>query len=434
MRLFLVFAAAALASCHSKVPACQGVTSTCAALDEGASESKIAAAFATAPPGSTIAFGEGTFRFTNTVNLAAKGITIKGAGMDKTVLDFSGQTAGSGEGLYVGAGSDGVVMVDFGVRDTKGDGIKVIGSAGVTFRRVKASWKNPDVKTHGGYGLYPVQSTSVLIEDSVVIGAADAGIYVGQSKTIIVRRNRVEQNVAGIEIENSFDADLTENSAQDNTAGILIFDLPNLQQQGGHNVRVFNNTLRANNRTNFGAAGAAVSIVPAGTGLLVVANHDVEVFGNQILDNKTGGSGVLSYLITGYDPKQDPAYYPFPRRVHIHDNTFVGNGGFPDQLNAGLGTLLYLFRDSFTGKVVPAELYDGIVDSAVAGPAGNPMQICFKNNANATFVNLHADQFNAQGTNLPQVKSEDATAFRCDLPALAAVTIAAPPDVAAGGD
>ena len=110
------------------------------------------------------------------------------------------------------------------------------------------------------------------------------------------------------------------------------------------------------------------------------------------------------------------------------------NGGFPDQLNAGLGTLLYLFRDSFTGKVVPAELYDGIVDSAVTGPSGNPMQICFKNNANATFVNLHADQFNAQGTNLPQVKSEDATPFRCDLPALAAVTIAAPPDVAAGGD
>ena len=414
----------------SKTPACQGVTGTCVALDEGASESKVAAAFAQAAAGSTVAFGEGTFRFTNTLNLAAKNVTVKGAGLDKTVLDFSGQAAGAG-GLLVSDGSDGTVLVDFTIRDTKGDGIKVVGSNGVTFRRLKAIWTGANPTLHGSYGFYPVQSQNVLIEDSVVIGASDAGIYVGQSKNIIVRRNRAEQNVAGIEIESSFDADVYENTAQDNVGGILVFDLPNLPQEGGHNVRVFNNTMRANNRLNFSAPGATVHLIPAGTGFLVMANHDVEVFGNQILDNNTGGSAVISYFVTGNDPKQDPHYYPYPLRVYLHDNTFVGNGTSPDGLN-GIGTLLLLSIKSFNGSTVSNQLYDGIVDPGVTGPTGNPMRICFKNNSNPTFGDLHLDQLNGNATNLPQILTQDATAFTCELPPLPAITLALAPDHTAG--
>ena len=42
---------------------------------------------------------------------------------------------------------------------------------------------------NGAYGLYPVQWSNVLIEDTVVIGASDAGVYVGQSDQIVVRNN-----------------------------------------------------------------------------------------------------------------------------------------------------------------------------------------------------------------------------------------------------
>jgi parallel beta-helix repeat protein len=68
---------------------------------------------------------------------------------------------------------------------------------------VRVEWTNGPDENNGAYGLYPVQSSNVLIEESVVIGASDAGIYVGQSNNIIVRNSRVEFNVAGIEIENS---------------------------------------------------------------------------------------------------------------------------------------------------------------------------------------------------------------------------------------
>ena len=42
---------------------------------------------------------------------------------------------------------------------------------------------------------------------AVAIGASDAGIY-GQSKNIIVRNSVAQYNVAGIEIENSYYADV----------------------------------------------------------------------------------------------------------------------------------------------------------------------------------------------------------------------------------
>ena len=104
-------ALAALSSCHKKTPACAGVTTACTPLEEGASEAQISAAFATAQPGATIAFGEGTFSFKNTLNAATSKLTIKGAGIDKSVLDFKGQTAGS-DGILVLDGSDGITVSD----------------------------------------------------------------------------------------------------------------------------------------------------------------------------------------------------------------------------------------------------------------------------------------------------------------------------------
>src|SRR3546814_12036407 len=111
--------------------------------------------------------------------------------------------------------------------------------------------------------LYPVQTRNVLIEDSVVIGASDAGIYVGQSQDVVVRRNRAEKNVAGIEIENCIGADVYDNVTTGNTGGILVFNMPDLPQPG-HTTRVFNNRIVANNTDNFGRPGTAVAEVPAG--------------------------------------------------------------------------------------------------------------------------------------------------------------------------
>src|SRR6185436_8691984 len=109
---------------------------------------------------------------------------------------------------------------------------------------------------------YPVLSEDVLIEDCVAIGASDAGIYVGQSKNIIVRGSRAERNVAGIEIENSVGADVYGNVATQNTGGILVFNLPDLELKNGHGTRVFKNEVFENNHPNFAPQGNIVASVP----------------------------------------------------------------------------------------------------------------------------------------------------------------------------
>lgn len=175
-----------------------------------------------AKPGSVIEIPAGKYALSRSLSLTANGVTIKGAGMDKTILSFAKATSGA-EGMLV-TGDDFVIQ-DLAFEDTKGDALKINGTKNAVMRRVRAEWTGGSKTTNGAYGLYPVQVTNVLIEGSVVKGASDAGIYVGQSNQIIVRNNRAEGNVAGIEIENSSHADVYGNTATNNAGGILVSTL-----------------------------------------------------------------------------------------------------------------------------------------------------------------------------------------------------------------
>ncbi|HMP61088.1 MAG TPA: parallel beta-helix domain-containing protein, partial [Gemmatales bacterium] len=237
-----------------------------------------------AKPGMVIELGAGTFEFHASLSLTVPRVTLRGQGMGKTVLCFAKQDQGK-EGMLVTA--DGFTAEDFTLADAKGDGLKINGVKGVTLRRVEATWRDGPKETNGAYGLYPVQCERVLIEDCQASHASDAGIYVGQSKQIVIRRCKATRNVAGIEVENSFDADVYENQATDNTGGILVFDLPDLPLKNGGRVRVFNNVVSANNHVNFAPKGNIVATVPPGTGIMVLATDQVEIFGNKISDNKT---------------------------------------------------------------------------------------------------------------------------------------------------
>jgi parallel beta-helix repeat protein len=304
-----------------------------------------------ARPGDTVQLDRGRFELTQGLSLAVDRVTIRGAGENRSILSFDNQRRGA-EGLLVT--SDGVVLRDFAVENARGDAIKVRDCEGITFRGVRAEWTRGPHPENGAYGLYPVNCSNVLIERSIARGASDAGIYVGQSRNIIVRENVAERNVAGIEIENSYNADVFRNRAVDNTGGILVFDLPGLPQQGGHSVRVFENQIESNNTPNFAPAGNIVASVPAGTGILIMANRDVHVF-----DNEIGNHGTVNVLVTAYrESFQDTNYNPLPRNIVIRDNRF-GNAGFaPAGDLAALGQM---------GVVLPDVIWDGSTMYSVAG-------------------------------------------------------------------
>ena len=293
-------------------------------------ESRAQLALIDAQPKTIIELPAGTYSFTSELSVSVDNIVLRGQGMTAdggTVLNFAGQTSG-GQSIF--ATGNNFVVEDLAVEDTPADSIKVEGSDGVTIRRVRVEWTNGADEDNGSYGLYPVQTRNVLVEDCEVRGASDAGVYVGQSEIIIVRRNYVYENVAGIEIENSKFADVYDNNTTGNTGGILVFDLPGPPVQGGEATRVFNNRVVDNNEPNFAPAGNIVGLVPTGTGLMIMANDDIEVFGNTISGNQSAGVLVVSYYANIADIDIDKkSYDPVPEKIYIHDNDMSNNGFDP---------------------------------------------------------------------------------------------------------
>ena len=357
-----------------------------------------------ADDGAIIDLPAGTFALMSSLSLQdKKNITIRGAGADKTVLSFKNQSEGA-EGLRVTNGQN-IVIENLTIQDTKGDCIKTMNVNGITFRNVKVEWTGEPQETNGSYGLYPVQCQNVTIESCTAVGASDAGIYVGQSKQIVVRNSVAYHNVAGIEIENSIGADVYDNHAYENTGGILVFDLPDLVQKKGGNVRVYNNLIENNNLDNFAPKGNIVARVPAGTGITILATNNVEIFNNQIINNKSMGTSIISYFVTE-EPIKDSLYYPYPSQISIHDNTYSRPAVHPTY--KGRMGMMFRFKLHF-GKNVPDIIWDGIVDEK-APKSQSP--ICLKNNKNAQFANIDA------GNNFKTI-SRDINKVTCELPPLA---------------
>jgi len=389
----------------------------------------------TTKPGSVIELPEGKFQFGRTLSLTVDKVTIRGKGMNKTILSFAGQKEGA-QGLLVKAND--FTIEDVGIEDTAGDALTIQGGTNIIVRRVRTEWTRGPNEGNGPYGIYPVECKNLLVEDSVARGAADAGIYVGQSENVVLRRNRSEYNVDGYEIENSENVDAYENVATHNTGGMGVFNLPNLPRQGGRHVRLFKNQIVDNNTPNFAPKSLGpIHNLPTGTGIYVMAIKEVEAFGNRIQGNNTVNVFLIHYktgVAEGVEETaasseitrqifapEDKRYYPFVQQVAFHDNDISGGGKSPDgrievmkQMAAALGGGL------------PDILYDGIVDPAWGHKGENPAQICLTNNAAASFLN-----FDAAGSMKHPVK--DLRKYACKLPALSSVSIPQVTDAPVGG-
>ena len=365
-----------------------------------------------ANPGDIVHISEGFYKLEDSLSIDIDNLTLQGDGINKTILSFKDQMSGA-QGLSVT--SDGVILQDFAVEDAKGDAIKVKGVHGISFIRVRTEWTNGPDELNGAYGLYPVESKNVLIDSCVAIGASDAGIYVGQSENIIVKNSRAEFNVAGIEIENSYYADVFDNHAENNTGGILVFDLPDIPQQGGHHVRVFRNKSINNNTDNFAPEGNIVGEVPRGTGIIIQANSHVEIFENDIGGNDTVNIAIVTY---GYET-EDKNYYPHPRAIQVHNNRFTKSGNNPDLETGELAKILYELSD----KNMPDIFWDGILPmkQIIFGQPDNE-KLILGDNGSATFLTINPikymlpifnpverdyDNYRGAITPLPEVKFSD---------------------------
>lgn len=378
--------------------------------------------FIDAKDGSVITLPAGRFEFNTTLSISANNVTIKGAGMDKTVLSFKDQNTGNG----IDATGKHLKFEDFAILDSKADGLKVQNCEDLVIRRVSVDWSGPPKETNGGYGLYPVACKRVLVEDSVIRGASDSGLYVGQTEDIVLRRNRVTENVAGIEIENSLRADVYDNDAWANTGGILVFSMPDLPViQNGAGTRVFNNRIRNNNTPNFAGKGNIVGLVPAGTGVMILANRDVEVFGNTI-ENHQSASVIVTSFYASERPIKDPNYEAQARNTYIHDNVMLNAGYEPAGIIAEIKDGAWWAGVNF--KRMPHVLHDGIKAGKIQDIA--ELNLCFKANQMSqpqdAFTNLDLEDAGTLKALVrwwkPRAYSTIPAAHDCSLPPLPAVT------------
>ncbi len=212
------------------------------------------------------------------------------------------------------------------VKNYNGNGIIVDGAVGVTIRDIY-------VENTSLYGVYPVHSTDVLVERVEATQIRDAGVYAGQCRDVVIRNNTVYGNVIGIEIENSIGSELYDNHAYDNSTGIFVDLLPNLDSKVSLQTRVYNNITEDNNLPNFALAGEIGDLVPEGTGILVLGGDEVEITNNTIRNNRTVGVAVFS-TATAFD---EVDVGPNPERVHIHNNMYENNGYDPAEDLKNLG-------------------------------------------------------------------------------------------------
>ena len=273
----------------------------------------IQAALDRAQPGDRVEVKPGVYSESlviDTANVMLVGLKENGA---RAVLDGQGKLNDA-----VQASGNGFVIEGFEIRNYQGNGVMSSRVEVVTFRDLVIS-------NTGLYGLYPVECKDVTVERCVVSGAADAGVYVGQSRNVVVRDSEVYQNVAGIEIENCLDALVENNSAHHNTVGILIALLPNGPVKEAHGCRVYGNRVWANNGANFAPEGVVAHALVPGVGVMVIAADATEIAHNRIAQNGAYGVAVLSLesaALTANTGDVDPD----PEDTWLHDNTYTDNG------------------------------------------------------------------------------------------------------------
>ena len=285
---------------------------------------------------------------------ATEDVLIKGCGKDETILSFKDSVNVTGlEALNI----RGITVEDLTILDSPGDAFKLKSVKWGTLRNVRAIWSgggepitadNYEERIHvsctnppfnegdptpdyvpssasGRYGIYPVESENILVEGSESIGASDAGIYVGQTNTAIIRDSRAAYNVMGFEIENVQGGEYDNNLAECNTGAFLIYDLENITRYGDTSVMI-NNVARNNNTYNFAHSGL-VSVVPRGTGFITLGYDNIEVLNNTFEDHSTAAVIYVSYeLIDGKDNTADRKLDPYTEGLHIHDNVMKNSG------------------------------------------------------------------------------------------------------------
>jgi parallel beta-helix repeat protein len=363
-----------------------------------------------ASSGDTICLSPGTYDMEGSVFVTDKqDLTIKGIGAEVTDVKLDYQGRGD-RGFDVTA--DGFTIENMWIVNTAGNGVEVKAADSI-FRKLYVTWDAGSVSENGAYSVYPTRCENTLVEYVEVVGASDAGLYVGQCDGGIVRYNKVYGNVAGLEVENSKDVEAYGNDIFDNAGGLLALQEPNLDRLANENILMRDNFVYCNNHENFARPGTTVSNIPPGTGAMSFGGKGIELRDNIMDSNNSTGlllvSNVILCQIAGSDCDAQEGYNRYPEQIYVHDNIYINNGTDPQGIVGEIALI--------TGTPTPEIIWDGYINPDTSDP-----QICLGDPVEVTYSDLTQDQCQevetAEGltvciaTNL----TEDPVGRNCTLP------------------
>jgi parallel beta-helix repeat protein len=392
MRLLaVVLSAIVLTACGHQAGTAPGALSA----EDLAFENALQKQLLEARPGTLIEVPAGKHQLDHPLILHARGVALRGAGIDKSTLSFKGATAGAG--IIVLAND--VVIEALSIEDSRGSALEADDVEGLTLRNLRVAWTRGPQPSNGAYGIQLRGARRALLEDCGAYSAAADGIRIADSREVVVRRCHVEQNVAGIELDNTGAADLYENMVTGNSSGIVVAYLPGARF-AARGTRIFRNQIYKNNLDNFAAHGAAAAALPTGAGVVAISAKALEIFDNDIADNRTANLIIWETL-----PGMAAAAAPFDaytRALYVYGNRFTRGGDSP--YSAELKAL----KSSLFGAAghLPDVVWDGQRDEQAPAAA----RLCLDNGA-ATVLNIRT----------PAAAAD--TGLRCQLPKLPAVML-----------
>jgi parallel beta-helix repeat protein len=248
-----------------------------------------------ARPGDVVTIPAGRHVLSRGLSILADGITLRGAGAEKTTLVFRDQRTG-GEGILVSGNH--VTLSDFAVEDAAGDGIKALECQDIKLQDLRVYWTK-NAKQRGDYGVYPVRSRRVQVVRVYARNATEAGIYVGQSEDAVIRYSVSEHNLIGIEVENSAEVTIEHNTASANAVGVLVSNLPEHALQG-REVNILRNRIHDNNRMESGNNDELLAHGLRGLGVALIAAKSVRLAENDFEQHAVGHIVLLNFRSTPY--------------------------------------------------------------------------------------------------------------------------------------
>ena len=306
------------------------LVAACAAAQIGVAEANIIpvigsiqAAVDAANPGDVIVVPPGTYH--ETVTVLKDNISITGP--TTAIID----ARNFANGIHVGAAHfspgpspvcPGTAVRNFAVtgltvQNASQNGIFLSGVDGYSV--VGGSYLN-----NGDYAVYPSCSENGRIAETFALGGEDTCLYVGNDVGVSLSGNRASGCTVGIQIVNSSQVSVKDNTVQGNSAGILAIVDPLNPRTGSDDVLIEGNVVENNNLPSE-STEPGLQMIPSGTGIMNVGGDDFNIRDNTVTGNSTFGVAILSNPLA----PQDPRIEPNPDDNQVLRNLVINNGFLP---------------------------------------------------------------------------------------------------------